>query len=276
MSGPFDVPDDPDDVTLWAGRLRAWPTPPADSTDTADSDDVDDDTAMSSRNAPADDTVRVARDAPADDTIRVARDAPADDTVRVPRPAVDEPVREPHEQPVPAAPEVVDDETVRVAPRPSPRGPVEGGVVDETTIPGRRRGSAPAEDAPDAEASPGPDAEASTDPDDGASTGDTAAGTRRARSRPRVEEPEIPFGDPVPTPRGARIPTADHELYRPRADGAIRVTRTALPARSTDAPDAAEVRPRDVRRTRGRGALLVAAAVLVLAVAAVAVFLLMG
>lgn len=252
MSGPFDVPDDPDDVTLWAGRLRAWPTPPADSTDTADSDDVDDDTAISSRNAPADDTVRVARDAPADDTVRVPRDAPADDTVRVPRP-----------QPVPAAPEVLDDETVRVSPPAPSRGPVEGGVVDETTIPGRRRGVAP-------------DAEASTDPDDGASTGDTAAGTRRARSRPRVEEPEIPFGDPVPTPRGARIPTADHELYRPRADGAIRVTRTAVPARSTDAPDAAEVRPRDARRTRGRGALLVAAVVLVLAVAAVAVFLLMG
>jgi len=264
VSGPFDVPDDPDDVTLWAGRLRAWPTPPADSTDTADAHDVDDDTAISARNAPA------------DDTIRVARDAPADDTIRVPRPAVDEPVREPHEQPVPAAPEVVDDETVRVAPRPSPRGPVESGIVDETTIPGRRRGSAPAEAAPDDEASPAPDAEASTNPDDEASTGDTAAGTRRARSRPRVDEPEIPSGDPVPTPRGARIPTADHELYRPRADGAIRVTRTAVPARSTDAPDAAEVRPRDVRRTRGRGALLVAAAVLVLAVAAVAVFLLMG
>lgn len=240
MSGPFDVPDDPDDVTLWAGRLRAWPTPPVESAATDDPDDVDDDTAVSPRNAPA------------DDTVRVLRDAPADDTVRVPRP-----------QPVPHAPEVVDDETVRVAPPASSRGPVESGIVDETTIPGRRRGVAP-------------DDEASTDPDDEASTGDTAAGTRRARSRPRVEEPEIPSGDPVPTPRGARIPTTDHELYRPRADQAVRVTRTAVPARSTDAPDAAAVRPREARGTRGRGALLVAAAVLVLAVAAVVVFLVMG
>ncbi|PZO55739.1 MAG: hypothetical protein DI639_17815 [Leifsonia xyli] len=264
MSGPFDVPDDPDDVTLWAGRLRAWPTPPVESAATDDPDDVDDDTAISPRNAPADDTVRVARNAPADDTVRVARDAPADDTVRVARDApADDTVRVPRPQPVPPAPEVVDDETVRVSPPASSRGPVENGIVDETTIPGRRRGVAPED-------------EASTDPDDEASTGDTAAGTRRARSRPRVEEPEIPSGDPVPTPRGARIPTTDHELYRPRADQAIRVTRTAVPARSTDAPDAAAVRPRDVRRTRGRGALLVAAAVLVLAVAAVAVFLVMG
>ncbi len=239
MSGPFDVPDDPDDVTLWAGRLRAWPNPPAESAATRDSDDVDDDTAISSRNAPADDTVRVARDAPADDTVRVSRP-----------------------QPVPPAPEVVDDETVRVSTPASSRGAVESGTVDET-IPGQRRGVAP-------------DDAASTDPDDEASTDDTAAGTRRARSRPRVDEPEIPSGDPVPTPRGARIPTTDHELYRPRADQAIRVTRTAVPARSTDAPDAAAVRPRDARGTRGRGALLVASVVLVLAVAAVAVFLLMG
>lgn len=28
MSGPRDTPDDPDEVTLWAGRLRAWPVAP--------------------------------------------------------------------------------------------------------------------------------------------------------------------------------------------------------------------------------------------------------
>ncbi|WP_371360319.1 hypothetical protein, partial [Salmonella sp. E404] len=75
----------PDDVTLWAGRLRAWPTPPAAAPGTGE-EEVDEDTAISARPV-ADDTVRVRRPAPADDTVHVPRrasvPAPADDTVRV-------------------------------------------------------------------------------------------------------------------------------------------------------------------------------------------------
>ncbi|WP_022878285.1 hypothetical protein [Microbacterium sp. B19] len=235
MSGPYDVPDDPDDVTLWAGRLRAWPTPPTAAPETGD-DEVDEDTAISVRPV-ADDTVRVRRQAPSDDTVRVDRPAPvpapADDTVRVDRPA---PV------PVPA------DDTVRVD-RPSP-------PIDETTAPGRRRGAdvAPAE----------------------TSTADTEAGTRRARRSPEVPTTELPSGDPAPRPREARVPAGDHELYRPRVDEAVRVTRAAPPARPDDAPDAAEVLPRTPRRTRTRAIVLAATVVVLVAAAAIALFLLMG
>ena len=77
MSGPYDVPDDPEDVTLWAGRLRPWPAAPSPS-DGGD-DTADEDTAVSVRSAEVDDTVRVVRHEPSDDTIRVARDAAAPD-----------------------------------------------------------------------------------------------------------------------------------------------------------------------------------------------------
>ena len=56
MSGPYDVPDDPDEVTLWAGRLRAWPTRPSAP---VDAEEIDEDTAVSAR--PAAGAVVVAR-----------------------------------------------------------------------------------------------------------------------------------------------------------------------------------------------------------------------
>lgn len=82
MSGPYDVPDDPDDVTLWAGRLRSWPARPTEPGDRDAGDDVDDDTAVSSREVTGDETRRVARresvasmttppEEPVADTIRV-------------------------------------------------------------------------------------------------------------------------------------------------------------------------------------------------------------
>ncbi|MGC0368451.1 hypothetical protein [Microbacterium sp. SLBN-111] len=263
MSGPYDVPDDPDDVTLWAGRLRAWPTPPTVGTGT-DEDEVDEDTAISARPV-ADDTVRVRRQVPPDDTVRVDRPAPADDTVRVDRPApvpapADDTVRVDRPAPVPAPA----DDTVRVdrpAPVPAPaddtvRVDRPAPPVDETTAPGRRRGgdAAPAE----------------------TSTADTAAGTRRARRSPEVPTTELPSGDPAPRPRDARVPSGEHELYRPRVDEAARVTRAAPPARPDDAPDAAEVRPRTPRRTRTRAIVLAVTVVVLVAAAAVALFLLMG
>jgi hypothetical protein len=80
----------------------------------------------------------------------------------------------------------------------------------------------------------------------------------------------------VPTPREARVPTAGHEVYRPRPDEAFRVARAAPPTRTTGAPDAAEVRPRTSRHDRTRVVALAVAAVLIVAAAAVAVILLMG
>lgn len=250
MSGPYDVPDDPDEVTLWAGRLRAWPTPPT----PGDPDDIDGDTAISSRPAVADDTVRVVRDAPVDDTVRVEREEPTDDTVRVRRDRPDAD-RGPGPADAPA------DETVRVTRDRSE--PADAPPVDETTAPGRRRGDGSSPATP-------------VDADDEARTGDTAAGTRRARSRGRLEALDIPSGDPVPAPRRARVPDADHALYRPRADEAIRVTRAVPPARPIDAPDAAMVRPRTARRARIRGVILAAAVLLVVAGATITLFLLMG
>ncbi|MFM2721044.1 hypothetical protein [Microbacterium mcarthurae (nom. nud.)] len=255
MSGPYDRADDPDDVTLWAGRLRAWPTPPRSDVD--GDDEVDDDTIVSPRPAPADDTVRVDRADPVDDTVISARPAPADDTVVSARATpVDDPA-------VSAFPEV-DDET---APRRRPSDPSEpepGILPSDETAPGRRRSR------PEV-AGPG------IPPTDTTSTGDTAAGERRARSRPRVSTAGLPSGDPVPSAREARVPSAaDHELYRPRADEAVRVARSAPAARAEDAPDAAAVHPRAPRRGRGRGVALAVAVVLIVMGAAITLFLLMG
>ena len=91
-----------------------------------------------------------------------------------------------------------------------------------------------------------------------------------------LEALDIPSGDPVPAPRRARVPDADHALYRPRADEAIRVTRAVPPARPIDAPDAAVVRPRTARRARIRGVILAAAVLVVVAGATITLFLLMG
>lgn len=267
MSGPYDVPDDPDEVTLWAGRLRAWPTRPSAP---VDADEIDEDTAVSARLAAGEDTVRVARDAPVGDTVRVVRDAPGDDTVRVTRDAPTEDtvqVRQvrPAPEPESAPSDVPADETVRVARERRAPDPSDGPAVDETTAPGRRRATGPAQATP-----------ASTEDEASTVDDDTATGTRRSTSRDRAETPEILSGDPAPVPRAARVPVGDHELYRPRADEAIRVTRAVLPVRPTDAPDAAEVRPRTPRRARIRGLVLAVTVAAVVVAAAITLFLLMG
>lgn len=86
MSGPYDRPDDPDEVTLWSGRLRPWPEAPVpegdldDETVRSGGTDLDDDTVVSGRLA-HDDTVRSARPEVDDDTLRSAPALPDDDTV---------------------------------------------------------------------------------------------------------------------------------------------------------------------------------------------------
>lgn len=86
MSGPYDRPDDPDEVTLWSGRLRPWPAAPVPEGDVDDETvrsggtDLDDDTVVSGRLA-HDDTVRSARPEVDDDTLRSAPALPDDDTV---------------------------------------------------------------------------------------------------------------------------------------------------------------------------------------------------
>jgi hypothetical protein len=253
VSGPYDVPDDPDDVTLWAGRLRAWPTPAAAAPGSGD----DEDTAISARPV-ADDTVRVSRPVPPDDTMRVDRPAPvpapADDTVRVDRPApADDTVQVRRATPTPA------DDTVR-GPRERPAPESAASLLDETTAPGRRRGADAGRDAAPAETS----------------TAETAAGTRRARGRQQGPTTELPSGDPAPRPREVRVPAGEHELYRPRVDEAVRVTRAVPPARPDDAPDAAEVLPRTPRRSRTRAIVLAGVVVVLVATATIALFLLMG
>ncbi len=73
MSGPYDRSDDPDEVTLWAGRLRSWPTQPA-----AEDDEFADETVLSRRDTPDDDTIRSAVDVPEDATY-VSRHVPVDE-----------------------------------------------------------------------------------------------------------------------------------------------------------------------------------------------------
>lgn len=86
MNGPYDRPDDPDEVTLWSGRLRPWPAAPVPEGDVDDETvrsggtDLDDDTVVSGRLA-HDDTVRSARPEVDDDTLRSAPALPDDDTV---------------------------------------------------------------------------------------------------------------------------------------------------------------------------------------------------
>lgn len=109
MSSPGGDDDDLDEVTLWAGRLRAWPTAPQ-------ADAEGDETVRSARRAvaagagdPAGAEVAAVADAAAD------ADADADETVRSPRQAT--------ESTVPSlAPDAEGDETVR-----SPRRATSGG-----------------------------------------------------------------------------------------------------------------------------------------------------
>ncbi|KQR88817.1 hypothetical protein [Microbacterium sp. Leaf179] len=229
MSGPYDRPDDPDEVTIWSGRLRPWPAAPVPEGDVDDETvrsggtDLDDDTVVSGRLA-HDDTVRSARPEVDDDTLRSAPAFLDDDTV-VPRSARIDPGAAPTDvdpvdaddpadastttaprRPLASIPDV--DEVTRRRPAPVPdvdevtrRRPASVPDVDEAT----RRRPAPAPDmdevtrrrpAPAATPAPPPDVDEATrrrhvavDPD----LDDTTAPGVRARSAtPDAASPTTP------------------------------------------------------------------------------------
>lgn len=266
MSGPHDRPDDPDEVTLWAGRLRAWPTPPAN--DDAAAVEVDDDTVRvhpAGPDAEPDaDTVLSRRARAADDTVVSTTDDDGIGTTaprRAARPSAaapdldDETIRRPATAAVPD----LDDATLRRAP-----AEVEGLDVGDAT---RRR--------------PGPETagiDEDTRPRAAPARGDddTAAGSRRSRreaaARPAPSEAPLP---PVVS-REARVPAAlRSDVYAPRTDGPVRVER-ALPVPRASATDAAVVRPRSERRGAGRVVVLAVVVVVIVAAAVVGAVVLLG
>ncbi|PTT18261.1 hypothetical protein DBR36_09615 [Microbacterium sp. HMWF026] len=244
MSGPYDRADDPDEVTLWAGRLRAWPTPPPAV------DDVDDDTVLSRSVEPDDDTVLSRAVEPDDDTVLSAGESAADDTVRsVGEPAADDTV-------LSRAVELVEDEGEdaettaprRAAPAAPDAQPLDDARIDEATRPRRRI--------------------------DEADGGDTEAGSRRSRRQAAQPEPEV-AALPVNAARQPLTPAAlARETYAPHRDHAVRVSRSPVaPVRSER--DASVVRPRR-RRGAARVVTLVVVVAVVVAAAAIGLALLLG
>ncbi|WP_295838732.1 hypothetical protein [uncultured Microbacterium sp.] len=294
MSGPDDRSDDPDEVTIWAGRLRSWPAnPPAevDAVPVEESPDDDtvlvapetpddetalsarrgaeDDTVLSSGGFAADDTVLSSREVAADDTVLSSREVAFDDTVRSPSaPSADRVVTpppggsdtRPEGGAVPPAPDGPLGEATARSSRAAPAAQVADDV--ETTAP--RRASAGDLDEATRRRSSG---DSGADPD-------TAAGTRRAR-RASVEataEPEtaVPGGQ-----RDARSPVPlQRESYDPRRDTPVRVERR-VETRPPRLEDAAAVRPR-ARRGAARVIVLAVIVGVVVVAAAVGAVLLLG
>ncbi|MDU0344786.1 hypothetical protein RWH44_03610 [Microbacterium sp. KSW2-29] len=315
MSGPFDRPDDPDEVTLWAGRLRAWPAnPPApaddDATASTVADDLDDATVRSDAREPDDATVIARRadavEEPDDATVIVRRvdavEAPDDRTMtargadlEAPPPddatVVSVPPRSGDGSDAaastvqrrpsgPASP--IDDETVRRAPLNDEtvrRAPVD----DRTSV---RAEALPDDTAPGRRAtrSPAPvigePADDSTQPRRSPrGADDTHAGSRRARRAEAATDasPNRRSPDAGAAVREARVPAAlQREAYDPRVDAPIRVERSVVPARPEPGRDPALVRPRTARRGAWRALLIGAAVVLLLAAAAAAAVLMLG
>ncbi|BAJ73925.1 hypothetical protein MTES_0961 [Microbacterium testaceum StLB037] len=288
MSGPYDKPDDPEDVTLWAGRLRPWPASvtPATADDGADPAVNEDETLIARRGtarraevaneeAVADDTAIVARESQ-DHTVLVRRGAttngPEADEVGDTAPA--EPARRAGTVPdMRAADDDTapgrrgpNDETVR-SPRareraedvsadrtPRTRGP-EGGpepTLDDTTTAARRT-SGLAEPLP--ATAPGRRRAGGVLPDLGAGV-----------DVPPREEPRV---------RTARVPGAEvREAYGPRGDDAIRVRRNEPVPRADSALDTASVRPKKPHRGVA-GPLIIGGTTVVVLAGALAAFVLL-
>lgn len=314
MNGFSDRPDDPDDVTIWAGRLRSWPANPP-----AACDEPDDDTVRSDRtegDAPHEETVRSPRaDAveavvgpppvePDEATVRSGRTAPDDDTVRVERGIGDgAPDRAtPHlgaaaddtviTGRVSSRSAAVDDATVRVHPV-EPDGAAE---PDDATVRPRavdaaaRRADVPEDTAPGSRTRrplAGPNGEQAVDELDDTtrprrapgpdSDDDTRAGSRRAR-RAEATRPMAATGPAIPAgSRAAHVPVAaERSSYAPRGGDPVRVERAAPVGRPTSSPDASAVHPRTARRGAWRVLLLAVAVVLVVGGAVTGVVLLLG
>ncbi len=309
MSGPYDRPDDPDEVTLWAGRLRSWPTPAP-----AEDDELADETVLSRRDTPDDDTVRSAADVPEDETF-VSRRTPgeessasrvdlADEATVVSRreATVEESsasrVDLADEATVVSHREVVDDATIASPPTRSALPGRAGPADDEvgTTAPRRAATPPPLDAAGPDEATRSrstPEAEGlvadeltrrrSSDPDplDEATRArpaadvddETASGSRRRRREAAGGRTEPVVEGAV---RDARVPDAlGTESYEPRRDAPARVERVAA-VRAPSAPDIGTVRPR-ANRGAGRVIVLVAVIAVVLVASIVgAVLLLTG
>lgn len=292
--------DDPDEVTLWAGRLRAWPAPPStgdlDGTarsaraGTAAADDVAEDgvedTAFSARRGAGalgaaggglDDTQLSARRGAG--TVGAAGGALGDTQLSARRGAgvagaagetFDDTVRSPRARAAATGevPASDSDDTVRSA---------RAGTGASDALPPDRHGRVGPEtpESPDADASavPGEPREEQTAPSrtgrirfDG-SRGVSDAGAGRTR-RPTD-------AGPAGGGRQASVPDVRHSYpYAPRLDGALRVARTPA-ARASSIGEAVAASP---RRARGRSRLVLLSLViaLVAAAAALGVVLLLG
>ena len=84
MSGRGDRPDDPDEVTLWAGRLRGWAAHNAPSTASSDDGGVDDATLRPGTERPRDAAAAGPEDPPADELDDATLRSPSHDTVHEP------------------------------------------------------------------------------------------------------------------------------------------------------------------------------------------------
>lgn len=303
MSGPGDRPDDPDEVTLWAGRLRGWAAHNAPSTARSDDDGVDDATLRPGTDRARDVAAAGPEDLPVDELDDATLRSPSRDTVHEPDDATilarpRGPEDEPDDATVVSRPAPGDEPTIAVAPA---RAPLD--EPDETTRPRVAAHPRPEPvDELDETTRPRvavtPRAEAVDDdtvrreaPDD---SGDTRAGTRRARrsaaaaaaagANADADADAVAPGRPSPSgsrlpeaTRDARVPVAlEREIYRPRADAPVRVERSAPRPSAPPDRDAAAVRPRTTRRAAWRALLVGVAVVVVLAAVAVTAIVLLG
>ncbi|KQR21496.1 MULTISPECIES: hypothetical protein [Microbacterium] len=261
MNDPDGHDDDPDGVTLWSGRLRAWPAAP-------EPDGNEDDTLSARRTtsgggAPPSRAAENDERPPShgDTASRAARrgDAP------LPPPALAD-QRPPSALDDVTAPSVLDSDTAPSRSRTPHAGAGLSPPGDTSTIPAAIDGSLPASVA-DTSTVP----RAGVEPRLSASIADT-----EEDSGPRGIRPVVPVvdGEP-PAQREARSPVAlRRESYAPRVDEPARVARASTGG-AVRSSDAALVHP---RRSPGRVRLVVlaAAVVAVVALAAVGVALLLG
>lgn len=272
MSDPSDRSDDPDDVTLWAGRLRSWPAnPPSveqdDDTVRSGSDGgrerddhtvQDDDTVRSSAPRAAEAQVRSTRDEPDDATVRSRRTASDDDTIRSPTTGAVTPSGRLLDDTVPGArtrrPIAVEHPAVEhpAAEHPAAEHPAveqPSDALAETTRPRR---------TPDAD-------------------GDTHAGSRRAR-RAEAERSATPPEAVIPGGlRAAHVPAAAQRIgYAPRADEPVRVERSTPVERPRATADPSTIHPRSARDGVRRALILAVVVVVLLGAAVTGAVLLLG
>jgi hypothetical protein len=223
--------DDPDDVTLWAGRLRPWPAP-----EQAQPEEADDATRLVRRRGAAQPlSSENASPAASED-----QDEGADDATRI--------VRRQH----PDARSEVDDATA-LAGRRRPAAVAQPDVaddVDDATALAGRRGPVAAAPAAPAEpiAPPEPAEETELRP------------TTRREAFPRIAAP-------AHTERSARVPTGEaREIYKPRAPEPVVAVRRAPAPAVPSTPEYPDTAATDRRTRRRRLRMLIAGGIVVLAV----------